>query len=244
MDTEHQSREDLALPNPQWPSSVPGIEPSEVPFQDEALLEKSPPPPPRQTWLTFLHRELEFLGATQILIGSICLCVGITVCCLLSTTEYQQHFLSSFTIGYPIWGALFFTATGILSMISEREKKIYLVRGSLGANTICIITAVTGIIILITNLKENSNYISQCQTNKISIDSCSAASFSTEIVVIILILTILGFGCAVSHTVYRIGEIFEKNKVPEDRLYEELNIYSPIYSELEERVEKSTPTDS
>ncbi|XP_007519571.1 high affinity immunoglobulin epsilon receptor subunit beta [Erinaceus europaeus] len=243
MDTEHQSREDLALPNPQWPSSVPGIEPSEAPSQSETLLEKPPPPPPRKTWLTFLHKELEFLGVTQILIGSICLCFGLVICCLLSLSELQEELLSSFKLGYPIWGAIFFTISGILSIVSEKKNKIYLVQGSLGANTICSITAVTGIIILIINLKQNTAFIYNCQKTHTN-DFCLAASFSTEIVAIILLLTILGFCCAVSLTIYRIGEILEKNKIPEDRLYEELNIYSPIYSELEDRGEKSAPTDS
>lgn len=34
------------------------------------------------------------------------------------------------------------------------------------------------------------------------------------------------------------------NQIAEDRLYEELNIYSPIYSELEDKVEASSPADS
>lgn len=38
-------------------------------------------------------------------------------------------------------------------------------------------------------------------------------------------------------------EYFFPHQIPEDRLYEELNIYSPIYSELEDRGETS-PTDS
>lgn len=38
-------------------------------------------------------------------------------------------------------------------------------------------------------------------------------------------------------------EYFFPHQIPEDRLYEELNIYSPIYSELEDRVETS-PTDT
>lgn len=34
------------------------------------------------------------------------------------------------------------------------------------------------------------------------------------------------------------------HQIPEDRLYEEVNIYSPIYSELEEREETASPADS
>lgn len=37
---------------------------------------------------------------------------------------------------------------------------------------------------------------------------------------------------------------FFPHQIPEDRLYEELNIYAPIYSELEDRGEATSPTDS
>lgn len=37
---------------------------------------------------------------------------------------------------------------------------------------------------------------------------------------------------------------FFPHQIAEDRLYEELNIYSPIYSELEDKVEASSPADS
>nr|KAF6343200.1 membrane spanning 4-domains A2 [Pipistrellus kuhlii] len=131
MDSENRSRADLALPNPQDSSSVPEIELSEAPFRDSTLPEKAAPPP-RQTWLTFLKRELEFLGVTQIL----------------------------------------FAISGFLSIMSEKKNAAYL----------------------------------QAYED----DFCIAAFFST---------------------------------IPEDRLYEELNIYSPIYSELEDRVETS-PTDT
>lgn len=39
-------------------------------------------------------------------------------------------------------------------------------------------------------------------------------------------------------------EYFFPHQIPEDGLYEELNIYSPIYSELEDRGETASPTDS
>ncbi|XP_021067867.1 high affinity immunoglobulin epsilon receptor subunit beta isoform X4 [Mus pahari] len=126
MDTENRSRADLALPNPQESPSAPDIE----------LLEASPPtkaPPPKQTWQTFLKKELEFLGATQIL----------------------------------------FVLSGFLSIISERKNTLYL------------------------DVTED--------------DGCFVASFTT---------------------------------VPDDLLYEELNVYSPIYSELEDKGETSSPVDS
>ena len=33
-------------------------------------------------------------------------------------------------------------------------------------------------------------------------------------------------------------------QIPEDPLYEEVNIYAPIYSQLEEREETASPADS
>lgn len=33
------------------------------------------------------------------------------------------------------------------------------------------------------------------------------------------------------------------SQVPDERLYEELNIYAPIYSELETKGEETTPID-
>lgn len=50
--------------------SVPEIELSEAPFRDSTLLEKAAPSP-RQTWLTFLKRELEFLGVSELFSTSI-----------------------------------------------------------------------------------------------------------------------------------------------------------------------------
>ncbi|XP_021007129.1 high affinity immunoglobulin epsilon receptor subunit beta isoform X4 [Mus caroli] len=126
MDTENRSRADLALPNPQESSSAPDIELLEAPPSAKA-------PPPKQTWRTFLKKELEFLGATQIL----------------------------------------FVLSGFLSIISERKNTLYL------------------------DITED--------------DGCFVASFTT---------------------------------VPDDRLYEELNVYSPIYSELEDKGERSSPVDS
>nr|KAF6343198.1 membrane spanning 4-domains A2 [Pipistrellus kuhlii] len=196
MDSENRSRADLALPNPQDSSSVPEIELSEAPFRDSTLPEKAAPPP-RQTWLTFLKRELEFLG---------------------------------------------FAISGFLSIMSEKKNAAYLVQGSLGANLVSVIAAGTGIFILVTNLKGSLTYINVCQ-QAYEDDFCIAAFFSTELVAMILFLTILGFGAAVLLIAYRIGELLKENQIPEDRLYEELNIYSPIYSELEDRVETS-PTDT
>ncbi|XP_008068898.1 high affinity immunoglobulin epsilon receptor subunit beta isoform X2 [Carlito syrichta] len=197
MDMTNRSRADLALPSPQESSSVPESELTGLSPRDNASQRKSASSPPQHTWLTFLKKELEFLG---------------------------------------------FSISGFLSIISENKNAIYLTRGRLGANTVSSIAGGTGIVILIINLKKSSAYIDICQTSS-EIDGCFLASFSTEIVVMILFLTILGFCSAVSLTIYGVGEELKENKVPDDRLYEELNIYSTIYSELEEREEMSPPTE-
>uniref|UniRef100_A0A671DZX3 Membrane spanning 4-domains A2 n=1 Tax=Rhinolophus ferrumequinum TaxID=59479 RepID=A0A671DZX3_RHIFE len=241
MDIESRSRAELALPSPQEPSNVSEIELSEAPFH-EAPLEKAAPPPPPQTWRTFLKRELEFLGVTQILIGLICLCFGTIVYSVFKISEFEKDLFSSFKAGFPFWGAVFFMISGVLSIMSEKKDTTYLMRGSLGASLVSSIAAGTGIVILVTNLKNSLVYIHFCQ-EAYEDDFCLAACFSTEIVAMILFLTILGFGVAVLLTLYRIGELL-KGKIPEDGLYEELNIYSPIYSELEDRGETASPTDS
>uniref|UniRef100_A0A2K6EJT8 Membrane spanning 4-domains A2 n=1 Tax=Propithecus coquereli TaxID=379532 RepID=A0A2K6EJT8_PROCO len=185
MDTENSGRAQLALPNPQWSPSVsePGL--SEISLHGSTLPKKSPR---QHTWLTFLNKELEFLG------------------------------------------------------VSEHPPTS--VRGRLGANAGSSIAGGTGIVYLIINLKNSVSYVDYSCEEVFDPDNCFVASFSTEIVMMILFLTILGFCSAVSLTVYGVGEELRRSKVPEDRLYEELNIYSPIYSVLEETVEESPPTDS
>lgn len=236
MDTENQSRADLALPNPQEPSSVPEIEHLEVSPCKKPLPKKPASPQPQQTWRTFLKKELEFLGVIQILIGLICLCFGTLVCCVLYSSDIDEEIFSSLRAGYPFWGAILFIISGFLSIMSERKHTVYLVRGSLGANIVSSITGATGIVILIFNLRNNVIYMDSCK-NLYENDGCYVALFTTEIIMMMLFLTILGFCSAVLLTIYRIREELEANKVAEERLYEELNIYSPIYSELEDKVD-------
>ncbi|XP_006170264.1 high affinity immunoglobulin epsilon receptor subunit beta [Tupaia chinensis] len=238
MEMENQSRADLALPNPEESSSVPKTELSEVTLHDLKSTSKSSP---KHTWLTFLKKELEFLGVTQILIGFLCLCFGLIVCIIINISDFEEFF-SSFNAGYPFWGALFFATSGLLSIISEKKNTKYLARGSLGANTVSSIAAVAGIIILITNLKNISVYIDNCY-EFYEANYCFMASFSTEIMAMMLFLTILGFCSAMSVIIYSVGEEIKRNKVPDERLYEELNIYSPIYSELEDRPEVPPPSN-
>ncbi|XP_048216175.1 high affinity immunoglobulin epsilon receptor subunit beta [Perognathus longimembris pacificus] len=243
MSTEHRSRAGVTLPNPQGPSSASEIEVLDV--SSEKPLPKKPvsPQPPPQTWLTFLKRELQFLGVIQILIGLICLCLGIIVCAVLDISDFEEKIFLSFRAGYPFWGAVLFAVSGLLSIVSEKKKAVNLGRGSLGANAVSSIAAGIGIVILILNLSHSAAYISQCEDLQED-DTCFVASFTIEIVSVMLFLTVLGFCSAVSLTIYGIGEELDGNKVPDDRIYEELNIYSPIYSELEEKGETSSPVDS
>ncbi|GAB1302216.1 High affinity immunoglobulin epsilon receptor subunit beta [Apodemus speciosus] len=247
------------------PPDVPDIEPLEASPPAKALPEKPASPPPQQTWQTVLKKELEFLGVTQILVGLICLCFGTIVFSVLHISDFDDEVLLLYKAGYPFWGAVLFkrrsipeirdslssppfpfgqfVLSGFLSVISERKNTLYLVRGSLGANIISSIAAGMGIAVLILNLSNSSAYMSQCKDANED-DGCFVASFITELVLMMLFLTILAFFSAVLFTVYRIGQEFESNKVPDDRLYEELNVYSPIYSELEDKVETTSPVDS
>ncbi|XP_002693862.2 high affinity immunoglobulin epsilon receptor subunit beta [Bos taurus] len=243
MEAESRSRTELALPTPQEPASASEIELAEISLQESVLLERPVPTAPRQTWLTVLKRELEFLGVTQILIGLIYLYFGIIVSAKINDSEFTEKFFSSFKAGYPFWGALFFAISGISSIMSEKKPSAYLIRGCLGANAVSGVAAGTGVGILISNLKQSATYVYSCEEVFVN-DYCSLACFSTEVVAMILFLTILGFGSAVSLIAYGIGEILEGNQIPEDRLYEEVNIYAPIYSELEEREEPTSPADS
>ncbi|XP_006746837.1 high affinity immunoglobulin epsilon receptor subunit beta [Leptonychotes weddellii] len=242
MDPEN-SRAGLALPNPQAPSSAPEIELSEVSLHENPFLEKAASSPPCHTWLIFLKRELEFLGVTQILVGLICLCFGTIVCSVINMSEFKEDVFSSFKAGYPFWGAVFFVISGFLPFMAEKKHATYLVWGTLGANTVSSLAAGIGIFILTVNLKRSLVYIYNCQ-EAYREDFCFIACFSMEIVTMILFLTILGFCSAVSLIIYGVGEVVQGNKIAEDRLYEELNIYSPIYSELEDKVEASSPADS
>ncbi|XP_027419808.1 high affinity immunoglobulin epsilon receptor subunit beta [Bos indicus x Bos taurus] len=217
MEAESRSRTELALPTPQEPASASEIELAEISLQESVLLERPVPTAPRQTWLTVLKRELEFLGVSEPPPTSTGVKTG-------SRKEY-------------------FAISGISSIMSEKKPSAYLIRGCLGANAVSGVAAGTGVGILISNLKQSATYIYSCEEVFVN-DYCSLACFSTEVVAMILFLTILGFGSAVSLIAYGIGEILEGNQIPEDRLYEEVNIYAPIYSELEEREEPTSPADS
>ncbi|OBS64067.1 hypothetical protein A6R68_07394, partial [Neotoma lepida] len=222
---------------------VADIELLEASPSAKALPEKPVTPPPKLTWQTILKRDLEFLGATQILVGLICLCFGTIVYSALHISDFDEEVLLSYRAGYPFWGAVLFVLSGLLSIMSERKNTLYLVRGSLGANIVSSITAGIGIVILILNLSHNSAYMNYCKDVNED-DGCFVASFVTEMVLMMLFLTILAFCSAVLLTTHRIGEELKSNKVTDDRLYEELNVYSPIYSELEDKGEASSPIGS
>ncbi|CAO2584763.1 High affinity immunoglobulin epsilon receptor subunit beta [Lemmus lemmus] len=243
MDTENKSRADLALPNPQESPSVPNIELLEASPSIKALPETPAPPPPPQTWQAVLKKDLEFLGVTQILVGVMCLCLGTVVCSALPISEFDDEVLLSYRAGYPFWGAVLFVLSGFLTVRSERKNTLYLVRGSLGANIISSVTAAVGVILLTLNLSQDFTYMNYCKDLNED-DGCFGASLVTETVLMLLLLTTLAFCSAVLFIIHRIGEKFKSKKVADDRLYEELNIYSPIYSELEDTGNTPSPVGS
>ncbi|XP_036351030.1 high affinity immunoglobulin epsilon receptor subunit beta [Ochotona princeps] len=242
METGPRSRTDIALPTPSGPSSVSEIELSEISPRGETSLQKPTLRSPGWKWFIFLKKEMEFLGVTQILISFICLYLGTTIYSAFNVSEFEGDVFSSFKAGYPFWGALFFATSGFLSIMAEEKKELYLARGSLGANSVTSIVAVTGILILTFNLQKSLTFTAYCR-NVYEVEDCFVASFSTEIVVMMLFVTILGFCSAVALIVYGVGEELIRKKVPDERLYEELNIYAPIYSELETKGEETTPID-
>ncbi|XP_075403683.1 high affinity immunoglobulin epsilon receptor subunit beta [Tenrec ecaudatus] len=223
--------------------SVSEIPLSEISLQRDQLLRKAAPSSPQHTWMTLLKKELEFLGVTQILVGLLCFSFGTIAYSFINISEFEGNIFSSFRAGYPFWGAIFFGISGLLSIICERKTTTYLVQGRLGTNIVSTIAAGTGIFILIINLKASWSYLYGCPEADEN-DTCFAASFSTEFVAMLLFLTILELCCTVSTIIYGIGDLFKQDMVPEDRVYEDLNIYSPIYSELEENVETRPPADS
>ncbi|KAG5200218.1 hypothetical protein JEQ12_006697 [Ovis aries] len=217
-------------------------------FADELYLGSGCSMTPIQTYMyDFIYPVYEcgirIRRVTQILIGLIYLYFGIIVSSKINDSEFTEYFFSSFKAGYPFWGALFFAISGILSIMSERKPSAYLIRGCLGANAVSSVAAGTGVGVLISNLKQSSTYVYRCK-EVYENDYCSLACFSTEVVAIILLLTILGFGSAVSLIAYGIGEIIEGNQIPEDRLYEEVNIYSPIYRCVHSAIKSSHSGDS
>ncbi|EFB17744.1 hypothetical protein PANDA_017485, partial [Ailuropoda melanoleuca] len=157
-------------------------------------------------------KHMNFLQVTQILVGLICLCFGIIVCSVINISEFKEDVFSSFKAGYPFWGAVFFAISGFLPIMSEKKHATYLVWGTLGANTVSSIAAGIGIFILTVNLRRSSAYIYNCQ-EAYGKDFCFMACFSTEIVAMILFLTILGFCSAMSLIIYGVGEVVQGNKV-------------------------------
>ncbi|EGW13471.1 High affinity immunoglobulin epsilon receptor subunit beta [Cricetulus griseus] len=197
--------------------------------------------------------------ATQILNGIVILALGV----FLGSLQYLSHqfrhvFFFTFYTGYPFWGAVF-GLVSLMLILTLLELAVTIsvsvmwclgnisgsrkARGSLGANIVSSIASGIGIIILILNLSHNSTYLKYCKDLNED-DGCFVTAFITEMVSMMLFLTMLAFCSAVLHTIYRIGEAFKSNKVTDDRLYEELNVYSPIYSELEDKGETSSPVGS
>ncbi|XP_010333541.1 membrane-spanning 4-domains subfamily A member 8 isoform X2 [Saimiri boliviensis] len=100
-------------------------------------------------------REGKTLGAIQIVIGLVHICLGST----LATLLLGQYVSISFYGGYPFWGGVWFIISGSLSVAAENQPSSYcLLSGSLGLNIVSAISSAVGIILLIIDLSIPHSY--------------------------------------------------------------------------------------
>ncbi|XP_053161044.1 membrane-spanning 4-domains subfamily A member 8-like isoform X2 [Hemicordylus capensis] len=90
----------------------------------------------------------------QIVIGIVHFCFG-AVSASISGSSYTPVAAIS---GYPFWGALFFIASGSLSVSVEKHLRVELVKCSVGMNITSAVMSVTGIMLYISELALNSLY--------------------------------------------------------------------------------------
>ncbi|XP_074129313.1 high affinity immunoglobulin epsilon receptor subunit beta [Sminthopsis crassicaudata] len=213
----------------------------------EKVQQLKPPPQPKSKMITFLRKELEFLGVTQTIIGLICFFFGITHILILKYLDPKIVAFSSFSKGYPIWGGLLFTIFGLLLISLERKYIKYLVQSSLVMAVLSSVIAGVGINILSSNLNETLSVLQGCPKHPMG-DFCFTAHFLTETAVIVLLLTILELAIGILLPVGEIiGKIEERwikkhRKAYQEALYEELPIYDPIGESIELETRESVPT--
>ncbi|XP_068964138.1 high affinity immunoglobulin epsilon receptor subunit beta-like [Petaurus breviceps papuanus] len=220
-------------------SPIQSVEdPTEEDFQKEKAKQLKSPSPPQSKLEAFLREEQEFLGVTQIVIGLICVFFGVTHEFILNFLKSQDDFFSTVFVGYPIWGGLLFTISGLLLIESERKGTKCLVQGSLVMAILSSVVAGIGIRNAWFNLKKISSFFYECQ-NQETEDYCFAVTFLTETTVMVLILTVLELGIGI---LFSVGEIIGKivktwiskhHKASDEVFYEELSIYSPIAENIE-----------
>ncbi|XP_052045505.1 membrane-spanning 4-domains subfamily A member 6D-like [Apodemus sylvaticus] len=110
-----------------------------------------------------LKAEIKVMATIQIMCAVMVLALGI----ILASVPSVPHFTSVFSVllksGYPFVGALFFAISGILSVITETKMTKPLVHGSLALNTLSVLSALTGIVILSVSLSALEPALQQCK---------------------------------------------------------------------------------
>ncbi|XP_076972231.1 membrane-spanning 4-domains subfamily A member 4A-like [Tamandua tetradactyla] len=107
-------------------------------------------PHQQQNMQKFLNGKPKILGATQILIGLMKICLW----AMWKTASYHVYVHSylftplAFISIYPVWGSLCFFLSGIMSIVAGSKLTMNLVRGSLAMNIISAIVSAVGLALL------------------------------------------------------------------------------------------------
>ncbi|XP_078521474.1 membrane-spanning 4-domains subfamily A member 4A-like [Lissotriton helveticus] len=159
------------IPNPNFNPAQQGVSPYQGPY----FLKR------------FIEGEPKTLGAIQIVIGILQICLGAFLCVIPLTRGSIIVFS-----GVPFWASIFYIISGALSVAAERHGTRSLVKGSLGMNIVSIICAGIEIIIVSINLGVDSTFCS----------SYPICGVRQGIVSVMLILSVLEFCMAFSTSVF------------------------------------------
>ena len=144
--------------------TITTISPNGINFPQK---DESQPTQQRQDSLKkHLKAEIKVIVAIQIMCAVTVLALGI----ILASVPPVPYFNSVFSVllksGYPFIGALFFIASGILSIITERKSTKPLVDASLTLNILSVSFAFMGIIIISVSLAGLHPASEQCLQSK------------------------------------------------------------------------------
>nr|BAB25808.1 unnamed protein product [Mus musculus] len=144
--------------------TITKISPNGINFPQK---DESQPTQQRQDCLKkLLKAEIKVIVAIQIMCAVTVLALGI----ILASGPPVPYFNSVFSVllksGYPFIGALFFIASGILSIITERKSTKLLVDASLTLNILSVSFAFVGIIIISVSLVGLHPASEQCKQSK------------------------------------------------------------------------------
>nr|XP_019830044.1 PREDICTED: membrane-spanning 4-domains subfamily A member 3-like [Bos indicus] len=139
------------------------------------------------------HPEvLRALGAVQILNGAVILALGGCMHALQNLSQASNYFfLLIVSTGYPIWGAIFFIVSGIVSTLAGKKPTKTLLETSMGLHTSSAVMALVGIVFLSMNLFANDPLLKSCQSSRPP-DLCIYMEASSNgLVSLMLVLTLL-----------------------------------------------------